>query len=187
MITSSYLPSPGRFLISEPFMDDENFQRTVILLVEHGPNGSLGFVINRQLKTVLADIVESMLGNHTPVYLGGPVEQDSLHYIHTQGAVVPDSREIYPGLYWGGDFETIRDMMMVGDIAEDETQFFVGYSGWATGQLDRELRRKSWIVSPENTDFVFHENRDSLWKEILRTMGAKYQVLSNYPTDPSLN
>ena len=186
MITSSYQPAPGRFLISEPFMEDENFQRSVILLVEHGKNGSLGFVINMELQSVLADVVEG-LGENDPLLLGGPVQQDSLHYIHRLGDLVPESRHVFGDLYWGGDFDTIKSLLQAGEIDRSQILFFVGYSGWSPGQLSKELERKSWIVAPENIEHIFEPDRDDLWRIILRGMGTKYQVLSNYPTDPRLN
>lgn len=186
-MTSSYRPAPGRFLISEPFMEDENFQRTVVLLVEHGPNGSLGFVLNRMMKSVVADIVSDLSPVQSPLFLGGPVEQDSLHYVHRLGDQIPESREIYPGLYWGGDFDTVKASVISQSASESDILFFVGYSGWAPGQLSRELHRKAWIVAPENTSFIFREDHEGLWKDLLRSMGSKYQVISNYPIDPRLN
>ncbi len=187
MITSKFLPVPGRFLISEPFMDDENFQRTVVLLVEHGPNGSLGFVLNRQLDNVLTDVIKDHRVGDNPIFLGGPVEQDTLHYVHRRGEDIADSREVIPGLFWGGDFETIREMLFSGELTGSDIRFFVGYSGWAAGQLHRELRRKSWIVAPEHAALIFQDDHDAMWQEILRSMGPKYQVLSNYPIDPKMN
>ena len=186
MITSSYQPAPGRFLISEPFMEDEHFQRSVVLLVEHGSNGSFGFVINMELQTVLSDVIEG-ISDRSPLLLGGPVQQDSLHYIHRLGNKIPDSRHVYGDLYWGGDFDTIKSLLHTSQIGQQNILFIAGYSGWSTGQLSRELERKSWIVAPESVDQVFAKDRKNLWKMILRGMGSKFQVISNYPTDPRLN
>ena len=91
MLSSSYKPAPGRFLISEPFMYDQNFQRTVVLLVEHGDTGSLGFVMNRQLKTNINEIVEELPIMGNPVFMGGPVEQSTLHYVHRLGEQISQS------------------------------------------------------------------------------------------------
>lgn len=168
-------------------MEDDNFQRSVILLVEHGPQGSMGFILNRQLKYVLADIIEDLPGQHTPVFLGGPVDPNSLHYVHRLGHLIPESREVMDGLYWGGDFDTVRKLIVSKSVQEEDILFFVGYSGWGPGQLQNELRRKSWIIAPENTEFVFQEDHQHLWQSLLRSMGTKYQIISNYPTDPMLN
>ncbi len=188
MLTSSYRPAPGRFLISEPFMEDENFQRTVILLVEHGPQGSLGFVLNRQLRHVLADVVEDMPKATVPIFLGGPVEQYSLHYVHRLGGHIPESREVIPNAcWWGGDFEKIKEMVLSEEVDERDILFFMGYSGWAPGQLQRELKQKAWIIAPENSAFVFRDSHEGLWREVLKSLGSKFQVIANYPIDPRLN
>ncbi len=187
MVTSSYKPQPGRFLISEPFMGDPNFQRTVILLVEHTAEGSLGFVMNRQLNVLLQDLVEGAPVSHAPVFMGGPVEQNTLHFVHRLGDRLAGAREIVDELYWSGDFEQLKKMIEEGSVKAHEILFFVGYSGWSPGQLETELERKSWIVAPSNIDFVFTEDYEDLWQQILRDMGDKYKVLSNYPTDPRLN
>ena len=186
MITSAFRPLPGRFLISEPFMDDENFQRTVVLLVEHGEQGSLGFVLNRHLKVKIHEVVEDMPLIDATVCLGGPVEQSMLQFIH-KIADLPDSRPVVEDVYWGGDFEELQDMIEEGAVDPKEVLFFIGYSGWAPGQLQSELDRKSWIIAPENPEAIFHPHPKTLWKDLLQDMGQKYKIISNYPVDPSLN
>ncbi|MEL6192925.1 MAG: YqgE/AlgH family protein [Bacteroidota bacterium] len=187
MITSSYKPIAGRYLISEPFMADSNFQRTVVLLVEHGEQGSLGFVLNRKLKVKIGEVVEDLGTINSPVFMGGPVEQNSLHYVHRLGDKINGSREVYKGLYWGGNFEELSRLIQMGMVQNDDILFFIGYSGWSPGQLEEELERKSWIIAPENPDFIFRETHKELWRDILKSMGDKYQIISNYPQDPRLN
>ena len=186
-MTSSYTPKTGRFLISEPFMFDPNFKRTVVLLVEHGEEGSIGFVLNRRIDKTIDEIVELTTRHNAPVFLGGPVEQNTLHYIHQLGEELPGSKEILDGVFWGGDFEALNKKIASGEIGERDILFFVGYSGWGNSQLEDELERKSWIVAPGNTDFVFQENYDDLWRQILKSMGTRYGVIANYPEDPRLN
>ncbi len=177
----------GRFLISEPFMYDENFKRTVVLLVEHGDKGSLGFVLNRQLQVNVDQIVEDFPLCESSVFMGGPVEQGTLHYVHRLGKKIPDSREVSGGIYWGGSFESLQNLVEKGDIIESDILFFVGYSGWAPGQLEEELDRKSWIVAPEDPNLIFQADYKDMWRQVLKSMGTKYQVISNYPVDPRLN
>lgn len=186
MITSAFKPLPGRFLISEPFMMDRNFQRTVVLLVEHNDEGSLGFVLNRRLDKRVHELVDGFPESHADVFLGGPVEQNTLHYVHLDNQL-SGSRPVVENMYWSGDFIELREKLMLGQLNQDNILFFVGYSGWGPGQLEGELAEKSWIVAPHNVDFVFGDNQDQLWQNLLRSMGKKFQVLSNYPTDPSLN
>lgn len=187
MITSKFKPGPGRFLVSEPFMGDPNFRRTVVLLVEHGEDGSLGFVMNRQLKAGIQEIVEDLDDFDSPVFLGGPVEQNTLHYVHRLGEQLSGSRHISGDLYWSGDFDQLKEMIRSGEASEEEVLFFVGYSGWSPGQLFEELERKSWIIAPQNDAYIFDGEYEDLWKNILRGMGEKYRVISNYPVDPRLN
>ncbi|WNJ20759.1 YqgE/AlgH family protein [Pontibacter sp. G13] len=188
MITSSFRPKAGRFLISEPFSADTNFQRTVVLLVEHGTEGSLGFVLNRQIQSRLHELVSGMDNMDPPVFMGGPVEQNSLHYIHQLGDL-PGAREIVPGLYWSGDFESLKERVQHGRVKEEDILFFVGYSGWAPGQLDQELSRKYWIIAPEGSHPLFGDPaaNEDMWRTILQQMGTKYKIISNYPVDPRLN
>lgn len=187
MLSSSYKPAAGRFLISEPFMYDQNFQRTVVLLVEHGPNGSLGFVLNRQLEVSINDIVEDFPAIESPVFMGGPVEQTTLHYVHRLGDRLSESRPIIDDISWGGSFEDLREMLTYGEVDKKDILFFVGYSGWAPGQLAEELKRKSWIVAPEDPQFIFRTDYQDLWRTVLQSMGTKYKVIANYPVDPRLN
>ncbi|MDX2284319.1 MAG: YqgE/AlgH family protein [Bacteroidia bacterium] len=186
MITSAYRPAKGRFLISEPFMADENFQRTVVLLVEHGKEGSLGFILNRRLKLRIGELIDDMEALDVPVFSGGPVEGHTLYYVHRLGHL-PGSQQVHDGLYWGGDFDTLKHMAQGGQVHPDEIRFFVGYSGWAPGQLQSELKRKSWIVAPENTGFVFADDVQGIWQQMLRSLGDKYRIIANYPADPRLN
>ncbi|MEL7531556.1 MAG: YqgE/AlgH family protein [Bacteroidota bacterium] len=187
MLTSAFKPAAGRFLISEPFMYDQNFQRTVVLLVEHGETGSLGFVMNRMVEVGIDEIVDDFSLVDASVFMGGPVEQSTLHYVHRLGDMLPHSREVMDGLYWGGSFETLKSKIHSGLISEEDILFFVGYSGWAPGQLEQELERKSWIVAPDNLEFVFRKDYTDLWRLILQSMGTKYKVIANYPVDPRLN
>lgn len=187
MITSSYRPIAGRFLISEPFMHDLNFKRSVVLLVEHGEKGSLGFVLNKQLEAGINDIVEDIPFLDSPVFMGGPVEQSTLHYVHRMGDTISGSREIYKGLFWGGNFDDLKEQIQLGKVNPGDILFFVGYSGWSPGQLEGELDRKSWIVAPENMEFVFRSTYEDIWREVLQSLGSKYKIISNYPVDPRLN
>ncbi|MEM6807321.1 MAG: YqgE/AlgH family protein [Bacteroidota bacterium] len=168
-------------------MHDTNFQRSVVLLVEHNEQGSLGFVMNRRLKVQINEVVEGIPDFEAPVFIGGPVEQSTLHFVHKLGDRLDGSHQVSKGLYWAGDFDKLREMILKGEVSSDEILFFVGYSGWGPGQLDTELDRKSWIIAPENAEFVFQNDYSDLWRQVLQEMGDKYKVISNYPVDPRMN
>lgn len=186
MITSSYKPAAGRFLVSEPFMEDQNFQRTVVLLVEHNQEGSLGFVLNRRLQVRVGDVVPDLQALDAPVFLGGPVEQTTLHYLH-RIADLPGARPVGEGVYWSGSFEALQSLAQQGAIDPADIRFFVGYSGWGGGQLDGELVRKAWIVTPAHGGLVFQDDQEDLWRQALQSLGGKYNIIANYPVDPKLN
>ena len=187
MALSDHNPEKGRFLISEPFLMDPNFKRSVVLLTEHGEDGTVGFVLNNQVDLRLNEIIEDFPEFDVPVYIGGPVQQDSLHFIHRIEALREDAVEVRPGLFWGGDFEKLRNLIADHTIEEGDIRFFIGYSGWAPNQLNEELDRNSWIVAPPSKKFTFFDYPDTLWKRILKALGSKYKRMADYPEDPSLN
>ncbi len=177
----------GDLLIAEPFLGDPNFERSVVLLCEHQENGSFGFVLNQATDMKISDVLDDLDYSDFPVYIGGPVEQDTLHFIHRMGFAIEDTQEISPGLFWGGDFEQVQTWLQMGKISEEDLRFFVGYSGWTGGQLEHELDDDAWIISHVKSDFIFDTPSSQLWREVLRQMGGKHKVLSNYPIDPRLN
>jgi len=181
-------PEKGDLLISEPLMLDNNFSRTVVLLCEHNESGTFGFVLNRPTELTVSQIMEDFDHSANPVYIGGPVQQDTLHYIHHVPELLADGREIKNGIYWGGNFEQLKFHLESKEIKQDDIKFFVGYSGWDEGQLADELKVNSWILS-KNADIgqIFHTEPDKLWKDTLKKMGGKYRMFSNYPVDPRLN
>jgi putative transcriptional regulator len=178
----------GDLLISEPFLPDPNFSRTVVLMCEHGEAGSFGFVLNKPSLIKGCDVLEDAESFDATLYVGGPVQQDTLHFIHRKTELIEGGEEISKGLQWGGNFEQLMQHVKSGVLDFDDFKFFIGYSGWEEGQLDEELQQNTWIVykgaTPED---IFDTDPDVLWKEILQKMGGKYKVISNYPTDPRLN
>ena len=181
-------PENGDLLISEPYLPDPNFERTVILLCEHDENGSFGFVLNKPSNSGLSELIEEAEGFDSTVYVGGPVQQNTLHFLHKSPNKLSSDKEIVNGVYWGVDFDNLLTSINTKVVDENDLKFFIGYSGWSEGQLLDELKAKSWIVYKKATpELVFDMNAEELWKEALQNMGGKYRVISNYPTDPRLN
>jgi putative transcriptional regulator len=179
-------PSKGKLLIAEPFLGDPNFERSVVLLCEHNANGSFGFVLNQLTNLKLEDVIDNVYADF-PLFLGGPVEQNTLHFIHRLGNIIDGTIDIGNGIYWTGDFDSVRSLLNIGKIKENDIRLFIGYSGWGEGQLDGEMKRDSWIVSETDADFIFDTPTGQFWRSVLKRMGGEYKVLSNYPTDPRLN
>jgi putative transcriptional regulator len=180
-------PAAGILLIAEPFLKDPNFMRTVVLLCDHQTEGSFGFVINRHYEHTLNELMNNMDELKLPVYYGGPVQMDTIHFLHQYPDLIPGSHEIRKGIHWGGDFEIAINLLLEGKIDANKIRFFIGYSGWSDGQLSNELKEKSWLTVEANRKIVFHKNTDEIWKESLKLLGGDYEQLVNYPIDPQLN
>lgn len=180
-------PAPGILLIADPFLKDPNFTRTVILLTEHQESGTLGFVLNKPLEYTLEDLIPEAAGLKLPVFSGGPVQMDTLHFLHLYPDTIPGSRRLIDDLSWGGDFELTLSLLRSGDIDPESIRFYVGYSGWSGGQLDTELEGKTWLTVGAKRNVVFHSPAKETWKEALRLMGKDYEVMTNFPIDPQLN
>jgi len=181
-------PRKGDLLISEPFLTDPNFSRTVILLCEHNEEGSFGFVLNKPAKIKLNELIEGVGDRDDYIYIGGPVQQNTLQFIHKNDRLIEGGSEVQDGIFWGGDFEQMLAMMDSKLIIPEDIKFFIGYSGWAAGQLRSELEVNSWIISRNvKIEQIFNTDVETLWKEVLNTMGGKFKVVANFPVDPRLN
>ena len=182
------LPLVGDILISEPFLQDENFVRSVVLLCDHQPEGSFGFVINKHSILKLKELIQELDFIDKEVFVGGPVEQNTLHYIYLAESPIEGSVSVGEKLWWGGDFDTLIQEIKTGKMDLDLIRFFIGYSGWDGGQLEAELIENTWIICKQKIDRQSLEfTSEELWKNLLKNMGGEFRVLANYPIDPRLN
>ena len=189
IISNQELPCKGKILISSPFLNDIHFMRSVILLVEHDQEGSVGLIMNKNFKlnVYLNDLLPGFESvPKIPVYKGGPVGCDTLFYIHRfkdlQGAI-----PIMPGLYLNGDFEQIKSYIQNEGETEGVVRFFTGYAGWSAKQLEEEIHENSWVVSDIKDNLLSNMNLKHLWKNSLYKMGNKYALWAKYPIYPGLN
>lgn len=180
-------PSENILLIADPFLKDPNFMRTVVYMCRHSEEGSFGFVLNKIFDQTLDELINGMEGIDLPVYYGGPVQTDTVHYIHQYPDLIPECYKISDDVYWGGDFETVKTLLRGKKIEADKIKFFIGYSGWEKDQLALELTEKSWLTAKATRKIVFDTGSDDVWKESLKQMGGQYEMLINYPIDPQLN
>jgi putative transcriptional regulator len=185
-------PQKGRLLITEPFMENDYFHRSVILLCEHNEDGSFGFVLNNYSDVKLTEF-ENMndIGDNPDRFrigIGGPVSSKNLYYIHTLGKTLPNSIHVIGDIYAGGDFDLLRQLMREGKVTANQVRFFLGYSGWVEKQLNGELRQNSWLVSDIiNTADVMNASYENIWKDYMEKQGGKYKAFANFPKDPALN
>ena len=177
----------GRLLLSEPYLADPNFERTVILLTEHNEEGSVGFILNKPSESHVSEVMDDLKGLEAQIYIGGPLQQDTLHFIHRHGDL-EDAIELENGIYWGGNFEQLLTLIDDQRLSLTEIKFFLGYSGWSPDQLQEELKLNSWIVSDRvSQEVIFETLPDQMWKRALQELGGRFSVYSNYPADPRMN
>lgn len=181
-------PAKGLLLVAEPsIFGDASFNRSVVLLAEHSQNGSIGFILNKVLDFTLKELIPE-LNKSFKIYNGGPVEQDNLYFIHKVPDLIPESIEIANGIYWGGNFDAVKELILKGLITEKQIRFFLGYSGWDATQLKEELDSNSWIITTHHDakDIIERPYR-SFWKDKMMELGGNYMLWSNAPENPSYN
>lgn len=187
MINQS-VPAAGKLLISEPFLNDPHFTRSVILLVDTTPEGTLGMVINQPTVLQVSDLLVDLAGTDFPLYSGGPVNPELIHFIHRCPDKISAGQELGKGIFWGGNYEELKEGMLNQKIAKEEIRVFIGYAGWNPGQLQDELTANTWIVSDQyDADMVFNLNEEQLWKDVVINMGPRYAHISQFPKNPNLN
>ena len=177
----------GRLLISEPSLNDNVFFKSVVLLTHHNEEESIGLILNQPTKINLNEILNNIPLSDFPVYIGGPVAKQSLHFIHTLGELIPESKKITNEIYFGGDFDTVIQLMHDKQITKNKIRFFVGYSGWDGEQLNNEIREDSWIVENVKNDLCMKYSTPDLWSHIIKKQKKKYAIWTNMPKDPNLN
>lgn len=180
------IPKQGRVLISEPLLSDTYFKRSVVIVTEYSEQGAVGFVLNKPIDIPLNDVLDDFPNFDAKVYIGGPVEKDTIHFLHTLGEVVPNSVHIIDNIYWGGDFDTLKDLVAVGIVKSDQVRFFLGYSGWNPKQLDEEIENNAWLVTEMDSEKIMQANKN-IWKQTLDELGRKYKIWSNFPENPAMN
>ncbi|MCF2873123.1 MULTISPECIES: YqgE/AlgH family protein [unclassified Tenacibaculum] len=180
-------PERGRLLIAEPaILNDSSFKRAIILLTEHTESSSVGFILNRPLNYTLNDLVPEIDCDFT-VYQGGPVEQDNLYFIHKVPHLIPNSIEVANGIFWGGNFELLKELLNNNLLEPTDIRFFLGYSGWGVNQLENELFSNSWFVSENDYRNILSTNNETFWKDQLLQKGGKYKIWANAPSDVQMN
>lgn len=177
----------GKILLSEPFMIDNNFKRSAVLLVDHEVDGSVGYILNKQLDIRLNDLLTNFPEFDVPVYYGGPVQKDTIHYVHNIGELLDNSKQVARGVYWGGDFEKLKFLIQSELVKPHNIRFFVGYSGWSEGQLEEEMELGSWILADLHANYVFKEDTDELWRSIMERKGTNYSVIAQLPDGSFMN
>lgn len=187
MPNASY--NKGELLIAEPsLLGDQIFTRSVILLNHCDASDVVGFILNRPSNIKLSEVIPGIKTDFE-LFVGGPVEEENLYFIHKVPHLIPNSIKIDENIYWGGKFECIENLINNNLISPKEVKFFLGYTGWTKPQLDQELVEQSWIPNKflsENELFSESNARD-YWKNKMRLIGGDYALWSNAPDNPNHN
>ncbi|MGD0754537.1 MAG: YqgE/AlgH family protein [Bacteroidales bacterium] len=181
------IPGKGKILISEPFLPDTFFNRSIVYLTDHNAQGSVGFILNKKLDLLVSAAIEGFEDWDEILSMGGPVAPDTLHYLHNLGDLIPKSVHIEGNIFWGGDIDSIRELIKTGRINRSQIRFFLGYSGWSAGQLERELKENSWVIAKVNSSIVLNNRSDDIWKKVLRSFKNKYRMWADFPDSPEMN
>ena len=181
-------PKKGKVLISEPFLQDNYFKRALILITEHSDEeGTVGFVLNKPIDIAINEIIDNFPKSNASLSLGGPVNTNTLHYLHTLGDIIPNSNKVIGNVNWGGDFDVVERLITSGNIANSQIKFFLGYSGWSPSQLEKELEEDAWLVSELSAEEIMAPMNRNYWKRHLESKGVKYKMWSKFPEDPEMN
>ena len=176
----------GKLLIAEPSIDDNYFFKSIIMIMHHNKDESIGLIINKKTTTLLSQLIDG-IDQDFPIYIGGPVATNSIHYIHTVKEI-KNSNHISGDFYWGGDFNSIKNLIKNGLLNKKNICFFIGYSGWGKNQLHYEISKKDWILKDNDLswDKAFLKS-DKLWPSFINQMSENYAIWANMPDNPELN
>ncbi|MHC8950192.1 YqgE/AlgH family protein [Sphingobacterium hungaricum] len=182
-------PQTGSLLISEPFMLDPNFERSVLLLCEHNElDGTFGVILNHKSTALISLQHDEIDPISFPLFTGGPVQTEDLFFIHRANDRIPGGKLVYDDIYFGGDFQVLIELIKNEELLPDEIKFFKGYSGWQPNQLESELQENSWAVHNHfKSDLPFFDDGENLWKQALIDLGPKYAHVVNFPKSPNMN
>lgn len=178
--------SKGKLLISQPLINDDFFHNSVIFITEYNASGVVGFIINKPVPINLSDLIVDFPDFNTSIFYGGPVASDNLYFLHRVPHKINGSIHIANDLYWGGDFNQVKELIKLGTLNPEDIRFFLGYSGWDIEQLDNEIKEDSWFVD-DIEQSIFDWDVAKLWKNRLELKDEKYKIWANAPNDIRLN
>jgi putative transcriptional regulator len=166
----------GKFLVADRNLTDPRFSGTVILIVDHGPYGAMGLVINRPKKAALSEVfpeLEGLRKRTDAVFFGGPVRTDQLFMLIRSPSKPEDSHHVFMDVYLSGSKSVLRRIIEAGG-AEKRFRVFAGYAGWGARQLEGEVARGDWHVLQADVASIFEKDPAELWPELFRKGSAKW-------------
>jgi len=182
-------PRKGTLLVSDPLLDDQFFGRSVVLLCEHNQEGTFGFVLNNYVEIDLHRLDPQFPDISARISFGGPIARENLFFIHRfDNGEIPGAVKVADGIYYGGEFEPLTALLLQFPEKRKMVRFFIGYSGWSTGQLAEEMEENAWIsVNNISTDMIFDTENNQLWKDCLEQQGEPFKLFTFFPRNPQDN
>ena len=168
------LPAKGVFLVARPAMETGYFSRSVVLLVEHGDEGSIGVIINRGMQVSLTEILPESLKtikDSHQLYFGGPVSLNGLTFLFRDRNGAEGSTPVLGDVYFGGGTNILKNLLEHKN--KNELRFYLGYSGWSHGQIDSEILKGAWYVVQADIAMIFEEDPDWIWSELVTRQRTK--------------
>ena len=185
-IESKLMPKQGRVLIAEPFLPGDYFSRSTVLLVQCSEEGDVGFILNKPTDLMVKDLFKGFPDFDANAFLGGPVSNDKLFFLHTLGDKIPDSLQVSGDLFWSGNFDHLTALISAGLVEEEEVRFFLGYAGWSAGQLVAEIADHSWVVIEPSIETILSSD-ENFWNDSVQSIGGNALLWQNFPENPELN
>jgi putative transcriptional regulator len=158
--------SPGKILISTPSLTDPNFDKVVIFIAEYNEKGALGFVINTLFPRTFNELTAYRHSPALPLYAGGPVEKESLFFMHRRPDLITGSTNIIESICLGGDFKQAVQYINDNTLPQSDIKLFIGYCGWDEGELEEEITEGSWLICSTPAQTVFAPHVAMLWEQL---------------------
>lgn len=182
----------GQLLLACKNMKDPNFFKTVVLLVEHNKEGTMGFILNHPTSLTVAEVLANhfeLPEDHELVYRGGPVETSALFVLHNSPYLDMTEKPVLPGVFIGSSNEIFEKVVLssVNNNEEISYRVFLGCSGWGPGQLNSEINRGDWLVVPSNGKNIFEKDACELWDEEMEKHRSLGGILPHANLNPGLN
>ena len=176
----------GKILISNSSIITDDFNKSVVFMMDHDSTGAFGLVINKKSLIYISELVTQLPKtiHDSEVYWGGPVDMSFVSILHNKSNLKEPGIEIIKGVFLSRSYEVLLDLLTSSD---NKYHIFQGYSGWGAGQLESEFLRKSWVSHEASSDIIFSQNPETVWREALRSKGGIYKYFAEHTKDPLLN
>lgn len=186
--TNKIEPAKGKLLLSDPFMDEEFFRRSVVFICDYNEEGSFGFIVNNYLPLNLRELGPNFPDIVAQLTIGGPIDNDNLYFIHTLGNQIEEALPITDKIYLGGNFEQLTKIIEQNPETLKQVRFFIGYSGWSKAQLEDEIKENNWVViNLPSVDELFKDKAKHTWNSYMQRLGGKFKIYASSPLNPSNN